>query len=86
MPTTITRLYDTRGHAEDAVRALKDAGIGDGDSLHALGLTSMTTVSLMLALEDAFNVEFPDALLSAQTFGSVASIAAALQSIQAHPQ
>lgn len=59
--------------------------IGDSDSLHALGLTSMTTVSLMLALEDAFDVEFPDDLLSAQTFGSVASIAAALQSIQGHP-
>lgn len=72
--------------ASTAKLPVPPAGIGDGDSLHALGLTSMTTVSLMLALEDAFNVEFPDALLSAQTFGSVASNAAALQSIQAHPQ
>ena len=31
MTTTITRLYDTRAHAEDAVRALKAAGIGDSD-------------------------------------------------------
>ena len=58
------------------------AGIGNGDSLHALGLTSLTTVSLMLALEDAFDVEFPDSLLSAQTFASVDSIAAALKSIR----
>lgn len=57
-------------------------GIGDTDNLHALGLTSLTTVSLMLALEDAFDIEFPDSLLSAQTFGSVASIAAALHTIR----
>ena len=58
------------------------AGIGDTDSPHALGLTSLTTVLLMLALEDAFDVEFPDNLLSAQTFSSVASIAAALKTIR----
>ena len=72
--------------ASTAKLPVPTGGIGDSDSLHALGLTSMTTVSLMLALEDAFDVEFPDTLLSAQTFGSIAAIAAALQSIQARPQ
>jgi len=45
----------------------------DGD-LYKAGLTSLATVGLMLALEDHFNVEFPDSLLSRKTFGSIESI------------
>lgn len=68
--------------AATAKLTVPTAGIGDTDSLHALGLTPLTTVSLMLALEDAFDVEFPDNLLSAQIFSSVASIAAVLKTIR----
>ena len=68
--------------ASAAKLSVPAASIVDTDNLHALGLTSLTTVSLMLALEDAFDVEFPDSLLSAQTFASVGSIAAALKSIR----
>jgi acyl carrier protein len=52
----------------------------DGD-LYSAGLTSLATVGLMLALEDAFDIEFPDAMLSRKTFSSIASLAAAVQSL-----
>jgi acyl carrier protein len=42
-------------------------------------------VSLMLALEDAFDVEFPDAMLKRGVFESVASIGAAVESMQGQP-
>jgi acyl carrier protein len=46
----------------------------DGD-LYTLGLTSLATVGLMLALEDRFDIEFPEAMLGRATFRSVANIA-----------
>jgi acyl carrier protein len=36
----------------------------------------------MLALEDAFNVEFPDRLLGRKTFASIQSIAEAIEELQ----
>lgn len=52
----------------------------DGD-LYSAGLTSLATVGLMLALEDAFDIEFPDAMLSRKTFASIASLAAAVETL-----
>lgn len=52
----------------------------DGD-LYKAGLTSLATVGLMLALEDQFNVEFPDSLLSRKTFGSIESILNAVEQL-----
>ena len=52
----------------------------DGD-LYKVGLTSLATVGLMLALEDHFNVEFPDSLLSRKTFGSIESILEAVDQL-----
>jgi acyl carrier protein len=49
----------------------------DGDLYYA-GLTSLATVNVMLALEDRFEVEFPDSMLSRKTFASVESIAEAV--------
>ncbi len=53
----------------------------DGD-LYKAGLTSLATVGLMLALEDQFNVEFPDSLLSRKTFSSIDSISEAIAQLQ----
>ncbi len=58
------------------------AGLGATDDLYAAGLTSLTTVHLMLAIEDHFDVEFPDEMLSRQTFESLQSIAEAVAEIQ----
>jgi len=50
----------------------------DGDDLYRAGMTSHATVSVMLALEEAFEVEFPDEMLNRSTFASIASIRSAL--------
>lgn len=55
--------------------------INASDDLYAAGLTSLTTVHVMLALEDHFDVEFPDSMLSRQTFGSIQSIADAIEEL-----
>ena len=52
--------------------------LGDDADLYAAGLNSHATVNLMLALEDAFDIELPDRLLRRKTFASVAAIAEAL--------
>lgn len=56
--------------------------LGEDDDLYAAGLTSFASVQLMLALEDAFDIEFPEKLLGRRTFQSIASIAAAITDIQ----
>ena len=57
-------------------RLSTDARQLDPDScLQDNGLTSLATVSVMLALEDHFNIEFPQSMLSLRTFGSLDSIA-----------
>lgn len=53
----------------------------DDADLHAAGLTSHATVSLMLALEEGFDIEFPDRLLRRRTFSSIDAIAEALAEI-----
>jgi acyl carrier protein len=53
----------------------------DDDDLYQSGLSSHASVNVMLALEDAFDVEFPDALLRKGTFQSVAAIREALESL-----
>ena len=52
--------------------------LGETADLYAAGMTSFATVQLMLALEEAFDVEFPEARLNARTFTSIASIREAL--------
>lgn len=49
--------------------------------LYRAGLTSHASVNVMLGLEDAFDTEFPDALLRKSTFESIAAIEAALTSL-----
>lgn len=64
------------GSLQDGIDTLRN----DAD-LHAAGLTSHATVSLMLALEEAFDIEFPDRLLRRRSFSSVDAIAEALVEI-----
>lgn len=52
--------------------------LADGDDLYAAGLTSLASVNLMLALEDKFDVEFPERMLRRRTFESIAAIRAAI--------
>jgi acyl carrier protein len=59
------------------------AKIHDNDVLYDHGLTSLATVDLMLALEDEFEVEFPDDLLKRETFQSVRSLSKAISGLAA---
>jgi acyl carrier protein len=56
----------------DALTLSKDA------DLYQAGLTSHASVNLMLALEDKFEVEFPDRMLRRGVFGSISAIVAAI--------
>ena len=53
----------------------------DADDLYAAGMTSHASVNVMLGLEDAFDIEFPDRMLRRQTFASIAAIREALSSL-----
>jgi acyl carrier protein len=57
--------------------------LDDDTDLFQAGMTSHASVNVMLGLEDAFDVEFPDAMLKASVFQSVASIADAIGQLQA---
>jgi acyl carrier protein len=54
----------------------------DDDDLYQAGMTSHASVNVMLALEDAFDIEFPDRMLKRSVFESVASIRIALGELQ----
>jgi acyl carrier protein len=78
--------------ATDQIRqVLRDHGrlpvdadaIDDHADLFAAGMSSHASVNVMLALEDSFDIEFPDAMLKRSVFESVAAIAAALAELSA---
>jgi acyl carrier protein len=52
--------------------------IDDDTDLFQAGMTSHASVNLMLGLESAFDVEFPDAMLKRSVFQSVSAIRSAL--------
>jgi acyl carrier protein len=56
--------------------------ISDEADLYQAGMTSHATVNVMLALEQAFEIEFPDQMLRRSVFESIASMHAALQQIR----
>jgi acyl carrier protein len=54
------------------------AGLSPDADLYQAGMTSHASVNLMLALEDHFDVEFPDRMLTRSVFESISAIEAAL--------
>jgi acyl carrier protein len=58
------------------------ASLAQDADLYAAGMTSHASVNVMLALEDAFEIEFPDALLTKLTFCTVANIHSAIASVR----
>jgi len=73
----IREILSSHGRLTSDVSALEDSS----DLYHA-GLTSLATVGLMLALEDGFDIEFPDSMLSRKTFSSIETIADAIEELQ----
>lgn len=60
-------------------------GVDSDDDLYKLGLTSHASVNVMLALEDEFDIEFPDEALKRSTFASVNNIATVVGSLFGTP-
>jgi len=58
------------------------ATLADNADLYQAGMTSQASVNLMLALEDAFDIEFPDRMLKRSVFESIASIREALTELR----
>lgn len=57
--------------------------IADNTDLFQAGMTSHASVNVMLAIEDAFDIEFPDSMLKRSVFETIDAIAAALDELEA---
>ena len=78
--------YDSeiRGVLRDHARLPVDVdSLDDGADLFAAGMSSHASVNVMLALEDTFDVEFPDAMLKRTVFESISAIGAAVSELRA---
>jgi acyl carrier protein len=64
--------------AEHARLPVEVGALSDDDDLFQAGMTSHASVNVMLALEDAFDVEFPEAMLRKSTFSSIGALRRAL--------
>ena len=73
---TVRRVLDTHAKLKAPAGALAE----DAD-LYTAGMTSHASVNVMLAIEDAFDIEFPDELLTKSTFCSIGAISAAVESL-----
>lgn len=64
-----------RGVLRDHGRLNQDPSLLDaGADLYQSGMTSHASVNVMLALEGAFDIEFPDHMLKRNVFSSIESI------------
>lgn len=50
------------------------ADIENSADLYAAGLSSFASVQVMLAIEETFDIEFPDNLLNRKSFASIEAI------------
>jgi acyl carrier protein len=55
--------------------------VDDGADLFRAGMSSHASVNVMLALEDTFDVEFPDQMLTRSVFETVAGISTAISEL-----
>jgi acyl carrier protein len=76
MTDRIREIIKQHGRMPTDVGSLPD----DAD-LFLAGMSSHASVNVMLALENAFDVEFPDEMLTRNTFASIAAIRAALEQL-----
>jgi acyl carrier protein len=79
-------MSDIKAKVRDVIEAqgrmpVSASSLSETEDLFEAGLTSHASVNVMLALEDEFDIEFPDSLLNKTTFESIANISAALASL-----
>ena len=76
LDTRIRGILRDHGHLnKDATQLAADA------DLFQAGMTSHASVNVMLALEGAFDIEFPDHMLKRNVFGTIQSIRAAVSEL-----
>ena len=78
MMDTIRRLLQEHGRLHTPVEQLSDL-----DDLYNAGLTPFAAIRTMLALEEAFDVEFPVSMLRRQSFASINAISACVNELRA---
>jgi acyl carrier protein len=75
---------DIRRVLSEHARLPVDVGsIGDDQDLFGAGMSSHASVNVMLALEDTFDIEFPDHMLKRSVFESISGITSAISQLQA---
>src|SRR3954463_3307064 len=72
--------------AEHARLRVDVGQLTDDTDLYEAGLTSLSTVNLMLALEEHFDVEFSDRMLGRKTFSSIRALPAAIGELRGPAQ
>jgi acyl carrier protein len=72
----IRKIIKDNAHLAREIDSLDNAS-----DLYNAGMTSHSTVVLMLALENEFGLEFPPSLLNRSVFESIDSIASAIESL-----
>lgn len=60
--------------AERKIVSVDVSSLADTDDLYVAGLSSFASIQFMLALEDAFDIEFPERMLTRKTFASIEAI------------
>lgn len=78
MIETIWRAIDEKGHLPVAAATIA----ADAD-LYRIGLTPFAAVQVMLAIEKAFDVEFPKSMLERRSMASIGAILSRLRRLQA---
>ncbi len=76
MTDRIRQILREQGRLPVDVDALPDSA-----DLYQAGMSSHASVNVMLALEDAFDIEFPDRMLKRSVFESVSAISSALDEL-----
>jgi len=78
---TMDRVDDTiRQVLAEHGQLLVDANkLSPEDDLFRMGMGSMASINVMLALEETFGVEFPEEMLTRNTFSTISSIKSALE-------
>jgi D-alanine--poly(phosphoribitol) ligase subunit 2 len=56
-------------------------GLSDEDNLFDAGMTSFGSVQLMLAVEEEFDIEFPNSLLTRKTFATLGGLVSAVDQL-----
>jgi acyl carrier protein len=62
------------------------ASLTDDADLYAAGLSSFASVQLMLAIEEEFDIEFPENRLNRKTFSSIQAISAVVTELSEDQQ